>query len=104
MTQPKFKIKKGDTVIVQSGSHKGKTGEVLKVIPDESRIVVRGVNVVKKHMKPTPYAAGGIVEAERPIHISNVAHYVDGAATRIGYRFTKEGVKERYAKKTGQVI
>lgn len=104
MTQPKLKIKKGDTVIVRSGGHKGTVGEVLKIYPAESRILVKGVNIVKRHVKPSMTTTGGIVESERPIHISNVSYYMDGQATRVGFRFKKNGAKERFAKKTGKEI
>ena len=68
------KIKKGDTVIVLTGRDRGKTGEVLKVLPDANRVLVDGVNLVKKHKKPSPASAGGIETMAAPLHISNVAH------------------------------
>ncbi|MBQ4183787.1 MAG: 50S ribosomal protein L24 [Bacteroidales bacterium] len=101
----KFHIKKGDTVIVNAGNDKGKTGKVLEVLRDKDRIVVEGVNMVSKHTKPNPKAPqGGIVKQEAPIHISNV-NLVDGAgkATRVGYRMEGEK-KVRYAKTTGEEI
>ena len=101
----KFHIKKGDTVIVNAGNDKGKTGKVLEVLRDKDRIVVEGVNMVSKHTKPNPKAPqGGIVKQEGPIHISNV-NLVDGAgkATRVGYRMEGEK-KVRYAKTTGEEI
>lgn len=102
----KFKIKKGDKVIVISGKDKGKKGEVLEVLKKESRVRVSGVAVTKKHTKPGPAGAGGIVEVELPIHISNVA-YVDpkeGVATKIGIQTLKDGKKVRVAKKSKEVI
>ncbi len=101
----KFHIKKGDTVIVNAGNDKGKTGKVLEVLRDKDRVVVEGVNMVSKHTKPNPKAPqGGIVKQEAPIHISNV-NLVDGAgkATRVGYRMEGEK-KVRYAKTTGEEI
>ena len=73
MTAIKFKIRKGDTVVVRTGQNKGKTGEVLKVIKDDAKVLVKGVNIVKRHTKPTPTNTGGIIQKELPIHISNVA-------------------------------
>ncbi|MCP2670475.1 50S ribosomal protein L24 [Maricaulaceae bacterium EIL42A08] len=99
------KIKKGDKVIVLSGKDKGKTGEVSKVLPKEDRVVVSGVNTVKRHQRPTQTTPGGIEEKDAPIHISNVA-LVDpktGEPTRVGFKV--EGDKKvRVAKKSGEVI
>ena len=106
MTQPKLKIKKGDEVVVLTGRDKGSKGEVLKVLPTENRVVVQGVNVVKKHQKPTQYSSGGIVDKELSIHVSNVA-VVDpksGDASRVGYKVNKDGSKVRIAKKSGEEI
>jgi len=103
----KLKIKRKDRVIVITGRDKGKVGEVLKVIPKEERLIVRGVNLVKKHQAPSMKSQGGIVELEAPIHISNVAH-VDPKSpnlpTRIGYRILEDGRKVRFAKRSGEVI
>ena len=100
------KIKKGDTVIVLTGRDKGRSGEVLRVIPSESRVVVDGVNMVKKHKRPSPASAGGIESVAAPIHISNVAHKdpQSGKATRIGFRILEDGRKVRFAKASGEVI
>ncbi|PZQ45193.1 MAG: 50S ribosomal protein L24 [Micavibrio aeruginosavorus] len=106
MTAPKMKIKKGDQVIVLTGKDKGKKGEVLKAIPTENRVIVSGVKVVKKHTKPTQFAAGGIEDKELSIHVSNVA-LVDpkkGTATRIGFKTLKDGKKVRVAKKSGETL
>ena len=103
--QPKLKIKKGDEVIVVTGKDKGKKGTVLEVLPMESRVKVQGVNLVKRHRRPTQTSPGGIDNVEASMHISNVAH-VDpesGKATRIGYRVEK-GNKVRVAKASGKVI
>ena len=104
------RIKTGDTVKVIAGSYnyKGQTGKVLSVDEKNHRVVVEGINKVKKHVKPSPSQAGGIVEVEAPIDISNVMLVIDGKTTRVGYKF-EEGadgklVKKRYAKATGQII
>ena len=104
--QTKMKIKKGDKVVVISGTSKGMTGEVLKVMPTEQRVLVQGVNIRKKHQKPSQMAAGGIVEKEAPIHVSNVAH-IDPKSdkpTRVGMKIMKDGKKVRVAKKSGETI
>jgi large subunit ribosomal protein L24 len=100
------KIKKGDTVIVLAGRDKGRTGEVLKVLPDANRVLVDGVNMVKKHKKASPTSAGGIETMAAPLHISNVAHKDprSGKATRIGFKFLEDGRKVRFAKASGEVI
>ena len=102
---PKLKIKKGDQVIVLSGEDKGKTGEVVKSMPKESKVVVQGINLVKRHTKPSQTTPGGIVTKEAPIDISNVA-IVDpksGKASKIGYKEVN-GKKVRVARKSGEVI
>lgn len=103
--QPKLHIRKGDTVMVLAGDDKGKTGEVIQVIPSKLRAVVEGVNIVKKHQKATQEQEGGIVEMPAPVHISNLA-LLDpktGEPTRIGRR-EENGVMVRYSKKTGNII
>ncbi len=99
------KLKKGDKVVVIAGRDKGKTGEILKVIPKENRAIVSGVNLVKKHQRPTPQEPGGIITKEAPIHLSNLmlADPKDGRPTRVGFKFV-EGRKVRFAKKSGEVI
>ena len=102
---PKMKIKKGDQVIVLSGEDKGKTGEVVKSMPKESKVVVQGINLVKRHTKPSQTTPGGIVTKEAPINVSNVA-IVDpktGKAPKIGYKEV-DGKKVRVARKSGEVI
>ena len=102
----KFKIKKGDRVIVISGREKGKTGEVLRVIRDENRAVVQGLNMIKRHTRQSPGQPGGIVEKEAAIHISNLAH-IDPSSqqpTRVGYKFLDDGRKVRFAKRSGEVL
>jgi large subunit ribosomal protein L24 len=106
MTQPKLKIKKGDRVIVIAGRDKGKSGEVLRVIPNENRAVVQGVNTVQRHQKQTPQQDGGIIAKEAPIHISNIAleDPEDGRPTRVGFKFADDGRKVRFAKRSGGTI
>ena len=102
----KFKIKKGDKVIVVTGREKGKTGEVVRVLRKEDRVLVQGVNLVKRHTRPSQVSGGGIIEKEAPLHISNVAH-VDPKSdkpTRVGSRVEKDGRKVRFAKRSGEAI
>ena len=101
----KFKIKKGDQVVVLSGDDKGKTGEVVKAMPKEGKVVVQGVNLVKRHTKPSQTTPGGIITKEAPLHVSNVA-IVDpksGKASKVGYKEV-DGKKVRVARKSGEVI
>lgn len=101
-----FRIKKGDTVCVITGKDKGKSGQVLKVNRQDSRLFVQGINLVKKHQKQTVAQEGGIVQKEASIHVSNVAH-VDPASkkpTRISMKFLKDGRKVRVAKRSGETI
>ena len=99
------KIKKGDKVVVISGSDKGKTGEVLKVLTEESRVVVQGVKMVKRHTRPSGASQGGIVEKEAAIHVSNVAHVDPQSSkpTRVGFKIV-DGSKVRVAKRSGETI
>ena len=99
-------IRKGDNVVVITGSDKGKKGSVLKVFPKENRALVQGVNMVKRHQRQTQTQQAGIVSKEAPVQISNIAH-VDpksGKATRIGIKTLGDGRKVRFAKKSGEVI
>ncbi|MBI1264209.1 MAG: 50S ribosomal protein L24 [Alphaproteobacteria bacterium] len=100
------KIKKGDKVVVLTGRDKGKTGQVVKVLPSENRVVVSGVNTVKRHQRPTQTSPGGIEEKDAAIHVSNVAlaDPKTGEATRVGFTTGKDGKKVRVAKKSGEVI
>ena len=105
MMAEKFKIRKGDRVVVITGRDKGKQGEVLEVLRAESRVRIQGVNIVKRHRRATQTDAGGIVSMEAPLHISNVAH-VDpdsGKPTRIGYD-NKDGKKIRIARRSGKAL
>jgi large subunit ribosomal protein L24 len=102
----KLKIKKGDRVIVTAGRDKGKTGEVLRIINKNNRVLVQGVNMIKRHQRPTQTAQGGIVEMEAAIHISNLAHIdpKDQMPTRVGFKVLEGGRKVRFAKRSGEVI
>jgi large subunit ribosomal protein L24 len=106
MSKQKFKVKKGDKVVVIAGKDKGKTGEVLRVLTAEARVVVQGVNVVKRHQRPAFGNPGGIVEKEASVHVSNVAHIdpKDDKPTRVGYRVLEDGRKVRFAKRSGEVL
>ena len=99
------KIKKGDKVVVLAGKDRGKDGEVIQVMPQDDRVLVRGVNLVKKHQKQTQTEQGGILTREAPLHISNVALQdpSTGKATRVGFKI-EDGKKVRVAKASGEVI
>ena len=100
------KIKKGDKVVVLAGRDKGRTGEVIQVMPTESRALVRGVNIVKRHQRQSQTSEGGSISTESPIHLSNLA-YADpktGEPTRIGFKVLADGKKVRVAKKSGETI
>jgi len=101
-----MKLKKNDSVKVLVGKDKGKSGRILKIDHESQRAVVQGVNMVKKTMKKrSQQDQGGIKEIEAPIHVSNLAFLLkSGQTTRIGYKFDEQGVKVRFAKKTGEVI
>ena len=100
----KVKIKSGDTVIVIAGDHKGSEGKVLRVDREKNKAIVEGINMVKKHEKPSAQnPQGGIVEKEAPIHISNLSLMENGEAVRVGMEF-REGKKVRVSKKTGEII
>jgi large subunit ribosomal protein L24 len=100
------KIKKGDRVVVLTGRDKGKTGEVVQVLPKEERAVVRGVNLVKRHQRQTANQEGGIISKEASIHLSNiaVADPKDGKPTRVGFKMLDDGRKVRFAKRSGDLI
>jgi large subunit ribosomal protein L24 len=99
------KIRKGDSVVVLSGKDKGRTGEVLQVMPKDDKAVVRGINVVKRHQRQTQTQEAGIISKEAQIHLSNlaVADPKDGKPTRVGFR-VEDGKKVRVAKRSGAVI
>ena len=102
----KFKIKRDDMVIVTTGKNKGATGKVLKLLRDESKVIVEKVNLVQRHVKPKGDQPGGTVEKEAPIHISNVALWdaSESRRVRVGWKVLDDGSKKRFDKKTGQVI
>lgn len=103
----KMKFKRGDKVVIIAGSEKGSRGEILKAIPSLNKLVVKGVNLKHKYLKPSQnHPNGGIIEIERPLDASNLAH-IDPKTdlpTRVGYKFLEGGVKVRYAKRSGEVI
>ncbi|ARU61076.1 50S ribosomal protein L24 [Tumebacillus avium] len=107
MAKAKLHVKKGDQVVVLTGKDKGKKGRILEAYPSEQRVLIEGVNIVKRHTKPNATnQQGGIIEKEAPIHVSNVA-IVDpktGGATRIGKKILNDGTKVRYAKKSGETL
>ena len=100
------KIKKGDKVVVLTGRSKGRTGEVLQVIPAENRAVVRGVNMIRRHQKQTASQEGGVISKEAPIDLSNIAiaDPKDGKPTRVGFKVLDGGKKVRVAKRSGEQI
>lgn len=108
MANKKFHVKSGDTVMVMAGNHKNETGTVTRILTDKGKAIVEGVNIVKRHVKPSQTnPQGGIIEKEAPIHLSNlmVIDPKTGEPTRIGRRRNPEtGKLERYAKKSGEVI
>ena len=95
-------VRKGDTVMITAGAHKGKTGRVKEVMPKEDRVVIEGVNLRTKHLRPTRVSPqGGIITREEPIHISNVSPVVDGKPTRVRFVTRPDGSKVRVAARTG---
>ena len=104
--QKKLKIRKGDKVIVTAGKSKGTVGEVLKILPNENKAMVRGANIVKRHTKPSQNSTGGILEKEAMLHISNIAYYDEKKqkASRIGFKILEDGRKVRISKATNEVI
>jgi len=102
----KFKIKRGDQVVVVSGRDRGKRGEVLRVVRKDDRLIVQGINMIKRHTRPSAGNPGGIVDKEASIHISNVAH-IDPSTnrpSRVGYKLLEDGRKVRFAKRSGEVL
>ena len=105
--RPKLHVKRGDTVMVVSGSNKGKTGKVIAALPMEGKVIVENINMIKKHQKPKGMGrAGEIIEKEAPIFASKVMLYdsVKKKPTRIGYKILKEGKKVRISKVSGEQI
>ena len=107
-----MRVRKDDTVIVTSGKDRGKTGRVLRTEPGKQRVYVEGLNIVKRHTRPRSIRdtqkgeAGGIIEQEAPIHVSNVmvVDPQDSKPSRVGIRFTDEGKRQRYVKRTGNAL
>ena len=102
----KMRMKKGDQVVVITGKDKGKTGEVLRLFPKGNRALVQGVNMVKRHTRPTQASAGGILEKEASIQVSNLSQIdpKDNKPTRTGVKVLKDGRKVRFSKRSGEVI
>jgi large subunit ribosomal protein L24 len=102
----KLKIHRDDVVVVIAGKHKGRTGKVVRVLPQEGRVVVEGVALVKRHVKPQQDRAGTIIEKEAAIHISNVALWdaATGKRVKVGYQIKEDGTKIRVNRKTGAAV
>lgn len=102
----KMKVRKGDHVVVVAGRDKGKKGDVLDVRRAKQRVVVQGVNMVKRHQRPTQGSPGGIEEREAAIHVSNVALIdpKDGEASRVGFKVIEGGRKVRFSRRSGEII
>ena len=100
------KFRRGDDVMVITGKDKGKTGSILKIIPATQRLVVQGVNIVKRHTKPTQTNPGGVVEKEGSIHVSNIAHLDPDTnkPTRVGFKILEGSKKVRVAKRSGEML
>ncbi len=100
------RIKKGDRVVVLTGKDEGKKGDVLRVFPKDSRALVQGVNMAKRHQRQTAEAEGGIISKEMPLHLSNLAleDPKDGKPTRVGFKTLEDGRKVRFARRSGEVI
>lgn len=106
MSSTKYKVRKGDEVIVLTGKDKGKSGEITEMLVSKERAVVQGVNLVKRHTKQTQNNEGGIITKEASIHISNLAlkDPKTGKATKVGYKMNKDGSKTRVSKSSGEAI
>ena len=102
----KLKIRRDDTVVVIAGKHKGKVGKVVRVLPEDGRLVVEGVAMVKRHMKAQGQQAGSLVEKEAAIHVSNVALWsvTEGRRIKVGYSIQEDGTKVRVDRKTGATV
>lgn len=100
-----MKIKKNDMVLITSGDDKGKKGKVLAVFPGENRVLVEGVNFIKRHQRQTSAnAPSGIIEKEAPVNMSNVTLLIDDKPVKVGFKFLEDGRKVRYSKANGEVI
>ncbi len=100
------RIKKGDTVVVLTGKDKGRSGTVLEMVNKSDRVIVQGINVVKRHTRQSQTSEGGIIAKEAPIHVSNVAlaDPKDGKPTRVGVKTNDDGKRVRFAKRSGDLI
>jgi large subunit ribosomal protein L24 len=100
------RIKKGDKVVVLSGKDKGRSGEVIRVMPSDQRALVRGINMVTRHQRQTAAQEGGLIRKEAPIHLSNIAlaDPISGKPTRVGFKTLEDGRKVRFAKRSGETI
>ncbi|MFZ1812936.1 MAG: 50S ribosomal protein L24 [Rhizobiaceae bacterium] len=100
------KIRKGDRVVVLTGKDKGRTGEVIQMMPKDGKALVRGINMIKRHQRQTQNQEAGIISKEAPIQVSNlaVADPKDGKATRVGFKTLEDGRKVRFAKRSGDMI
>ena len=105
MSKVNIKLKKGDNVLVTSGKNKGKSGSIISIIPKSNKAVVKGINIVKKHQKPSKQGGGGIVEKELPIHISNLSYISikDQKKTKISYKLENKK-RIRIERRTGDTI
>jgi large subunit ribosomal protein L24 len=98
-------VRKGDTVVITTGSHRGQVGEIVRVMPSKDKVIVKGVNLRTKHLKPTRInPQGGIITKEAPIHISNVSPAVDGKPSRVRFETRPDGSKVRIAVRGGKVL
>ncbi len=98
-------VRKGDSVVITSGSHKGRVGTIMRVDPEAQRVVIKGINLRTKHLKPSRLnPQGGIITREAPIHISNVSPAVDGKPSRVRFETKRDGTKVRVAVKGGKVL
>ncbi|WP_456434241.1 50S ribosomal protein L24 [Thermosulfuriphilus sp.] len=106
MARVKLHVRKNDRVLVRRGKDRGKIGRVLEVLPNRQRAVVEGVNIVKRHLRPTPYSQGGIVEKPAPVHVSNLMIVCPKCmrGVRVGRKFLEDGTKVRICKKCGEII
>jgi len=97
-------VRKNDEVMIIAGDHKGRVGRVMRVIPKDERVVIKGINLRTKHLKPSRNSQGGIITKEAPIHISNVMPVTDGKATRVRFPTRDDGSKVRVAARNGKVL
>ena len=102
----KLKVKKGDQVMIITGKDKGKSGEIVTVLPKINRVILRGLNIAKRHTAQSQTSQGGILDKELSIHVSNISHIdsKDNKASRTGYKFLKDGRKVRFSKRSGDLV